>query len=314
MLERPTLILSGRDIAEIQVYFDIARANGTYLHLKETISLLYPDASEQEFLEAWRKASTLSERFEIRSGLILSKNECMTESMESYVEDRRRQADRNLKHAAMFVRLDGSQDVRVFSVSGSTSYGSASKQDDLDFFCITQKDSLWLFLTRSLLLARVFRFLNGDSPDLCFCCNMDEGYAEQLFNERKDALFARDALKVCVIQGSRFYNNLLQINSWISKYSPELYRTKVDPNAIATTSPSNQEPNIIMKVANLFLYSTIGNYLRLKANLRKRKLAREGVGRRLVSYKIGKDCCIYESAHYMQLRLMYAHLDKIEDA
>ena len=125
--ERSTLILSGRDVAEIQLFCDVARANGTYLYLKEAISLLYPDASEQEFLEAWSKASSLSERFEIRSGLILSKNEDMAELPESYVEDRRRRTDRNLEYAAMFARLDGGQDVRVFSVSGSTSYGSASK-------------------------------------------------------------------------------------------------------------------------------------------------------------------------------------------
>lgn len=310
--ERLSLIFSGQDVAEIQVLCDVASANGTYLHLKEAISLLYPDASEQEFLEAWSKASSLSERFEIRSGVITNRNENMMELMESYVEDRRRRADRNLEYASKFVRLDGGQDVRVFSVSGSTSYGSVSEQDDLDFFCITQKDSMWLFLTRSLLFARVFRFLNGDSPDLCFCCNMDEGFAEQLFHERRDALFARDALKVHVIQGSKFYNNLLRINSWISRYFPELYRAKVAPNAIATTLSSNEEPNIVMKVANLFLYGTVGNYLRLKANLRKRRLAREGVRTRLVSYKIGKDCCIYESGHYLELKHLYARLSTTE--
>jgi len=173
---------------------------------------------------------------------------------------------------------------------------------------------MWLFLTRSLLFARVFRFLKRDSPSLCFPCSMDEGFAEKLFNGTRDALFARDALKVHVIQGAQFYNNLLRTNGWLSKYFPELYRAKVEANSITTTSPSNQEPSIIRKVANLFLYSTVGNYLMLKANLRKRRTAKEGVRARIVSSRIGKDCCIYESAHYIEMRHMYARLSKTESS
>lgn len=312
--KRSALTLSDRDVAEIQVFYDVARANGTHLYLKEAISFLHPEASEQEFLKAWSKCSGLSKRFEVRSGLILSRAENETKFMESYVEDKRRRAARNLEFAEAFARLAGGHRVRVFSVSGSSSYGSVSEQDDLDFFCITQKDSMWLFLTRSLLFARVFRFFNRDSPDLCFSCVMDEAFAEELFNQTRDALFARDALKTYVIQGSQFYNNLLQTHIWISKYFPKQYRARVEANASSIAASRHQEPNTISKIANLLLYYTVGKYLRTKANLKNRTLQKDGTRPRLFTAKIGRDCCIYESVHYIKLRHIYARLSETENS
>ncbi len=306
------LMLSEQDVAEIQLFCDVASANGTHLSLKEAISLLRPDASEQELLEAWGRTRGLSMRFEIQSGFILEKSEeRWINQLEAYEEKRAQRAKRNLYYAARFARFYGDNEARVLSVSGSSSYGSVSAEDDLDFFCITQQDTMWFFLTRSLILARVFRLLRRESPSLCFSCVMDERFAQRKFNKARDALFARDALNAHVIHGSYFYNHLLRQNSWLSEYFPKLYRTRVEASTASPLLKYQQGPNIIMKAVNLCLYHTVGRYLRLKAEIGNRRLTKEGRLALLFTAMIGKDHCIFESVRYASLRKKYQQIQRL---
>lgn len=308
--------LTNRDLNEIELFYEIAKANGARLSLNEAISLLRPEVTEEEFASALRFRNHSREGFELQSGLLIPKSEARIEAyqLEAFEQERRRRAGRNLFFASKFADFSEGGEERVVSVSGSSSYGSVAIGDDLDFFCITQRDALWLFITRLLILARVFRAFNRDSPSLCFSCMMDESYAKKAFRTIRDGLFARDALNVSIIRDYGFYNKLLRDSLWLSEYYPKLYRQRVSSNEIETWQKTSEKTNLFLRFANLFLYEMIGSYLRLKAHLGNRKLTRDGREPLLFTAKIGKDHCIYESVRYSELRRLYARLRRSTEA
>lgn len=307
-------ILSEYDISEILLFCDIARANGAHLSLTEAASLLRPNITEEEFVVALRQAAALTGSFKLQSGLILLRDDFRRAAVDlaSYEAERRRRAERNLRYAFNFAAFSRLGESRVLSVSGSSSYGSASAGADIDFFCITLRESMWLALTRSLILARVFRLLRKDSPNLCFSYVIDENFAHKEFSENRGALFARDALNATVVLGADYYNQLLRDNGWLSEYFPKLYKERLASAVTSATPRSRREPNIVAKAANLFLYYTVAKYLRLKAALGNRILTKEGRLALLFDAKIGRDHCIYESVRYRDLRRLYAQLDRIK--
>ncbi len=308
-----TSALTDRDIDDIQLLYQIARANGAHLSLNEAVSLLHSDVSEEEFALALNSSNGVKGSLRLQAGFIVSMDEAGEERLEveSFEREARKRAERNLAFAFEFADFGRGELARVLSVSGSSSYGSVSSGDDLDFFCITPSETLWLFITRLLILGRVFRAVKRNSPNLCLSCMMDEGYAGSVFRTTRDGLFARDALNISIIRGHDFYNKLLRESAWLSEYYPKLYRQRVSLSKPPHPLNSHGEPNVVLKVVNLFLYRLVGGYLRLKAYLGNRRLTRDGRYSLLFTAKIGTDHCIYESVRYSKLRRLYSKLGRL---
>lgn len=301
--------LTDRDVTDIQLLFEIARVNGARLSLIEAVSLLRPEISKEDIASALNDMNGLNKHLRLQSGLFFAKEEALAEASEVEAMELRRMslAERNLAFAFDFAAFSGGAAARVFSVSGSSSYGSISSGDDLDFFCITPSETLWLFITRQLILARIFRAFNQDTPSICLSCMMDEGYARRSFKLTRDALFARDALHVSIIHGHDFYGNLLRESAWLSEYFPKLYRERLSGSR-AHPAQSHGDPNVFTVFVNQFVFRFVGNYLRLKAYLSNRRLTRDKRNALLFTAKIGKDHCIYESVRYSDLRPLYSRL------
>ncbi len=300
--------LTEQDINDLQLFSQIALSNGTHLSLSDAVSLLRPEISEQEVALALSSSNDLRNLFRINDGLILSRDATVEGfGMESYDLEKKR-AERNLAFAFMFADFSHGELSRLLSVSGSSSYGSVPAWGDLDFFCVAQRDTLWLFITRLLILVRVFRAIRPDSPNLCLSCMMDESYARRAFSTVRDPLFARDALNISVIRGRDFYDKILGEATWLSEYFPKLYRQRISTNKIQGVSLAREKPHTFLKFANLFLYRLVGSYLRLKAYLANRRLTRDGRDPLLFTAKIGADHCIYESVRYSKLRQLYSRL------
>lgn len=304
--------LTDRDVSDVQLLFEIARLNGARLSASEAVSLLRPGVSKEDITLALNHMNHLNRPLELRADLFISKDEAREEAaeMEALEHQRRMWAERNLAFAFDFAAFSGGDSARVFSVSGSSSYGSVSSGDDLDFFCITPTETLWLFITRLLIFARVFRAFKKDSPSLCLSCMMDEDFARRTFRMTRDGLFARDALSVSIIQGHSFYGNLLSESVWLSEYFPKLYQQRLSANGPHPVPNPCKEPSGLLTFANKFVYHFVGNYLRLKAYIGNRRLTRHRRDKLLFTAKIGTDHCIYESVRYSELRRLYSRFGR----
>jgi hypothetical protein len=299
----------GGDFADqINVLYDVAKENGSPLSVEQVLSLLPDELSPERLEEVLLSTPGLNERFEIKSGLIFERQTHSNEqisSVNAYLESEGR-SRRNFGWARQFVTLARYTPSEMISVSGSNSYFSASTSDDIDLFCVTEADSLWLFVTKSLLLARLFRWTRSGSPPLCFSCVMDSRYAELMFSRPQDALFARDALTARVVHGSGIYGSLLQKSTWMGNYFKRPYSSRLSlfmplPGDFSRKTKSTR------KLTNLFMYSVVGSYIRVKSFLLNRRLSKQNKSAIFLA-KLGPDHLIYESRRYLNLRSLYSQI------
>ncbi len=302
-----TAQLSDQLILEIQLLSSIARTNGSHISLRDIATLTSTSFSERELEEAWSSNPTLSSAYEVKQDRVLERRNRSTAELLGEI---REESEKQIRAAEYITFARGFQSwckgkqSKLLSVSGSTSYLSPSRTDDLDFFAIARQDSLWIFLTRALILARFFRALHRGAPRICFSYAIDEGFAEREFAPSNDPLSARDALTTLVVYGSEFYTRLLRRNSWISNYFPRLYRQRTGNSGLEAEldrTPSSTG----RKFLNLLLFYIVGGYIQIRSALLNRKLLMQGKTSSIFSVKMGRDRLIFESTRYSNLRRMY---------
>lgn len=310
--------LSASLISRIRTFCDVASANGAPLSVRDLISVLPLDMTESDLTRAWESCRSLRESYTIADGIIAkmegSELRLYSPGNVQRVEERANRALSNILCATKFSSLLRNEDIIALAVSGSTSYLSASENDDLDFFLVSQTDTMWISLTRSLILARAFKFVRASAPALCFSFVSDARFAEEHFAENHNALIARDAISAQVLWGQAYYSELLRSNSWIGEYYPKLYQRRVNSSPIRLQlTRFHKEIGSIKKSINIFLFLTAGWYLQLKSRLLNRKLTKSGRFSSVFSVRIGIDHCIYESSRYRALAKMYKRLDLEKD-
>ncbi len=310
MTEEPMGFSSPTDeVSRVELLLAIARVKGSLLSAKDIDELtgLLPAGSDLRSI--WNRFPSLDSRYELQGGLLIEKHVKSSQARTETLEDsnqRKARAERYIEYAREFSFLSGKRWIRVLSVAGSTSYKATSENDDIDIFCVTEKDSLWIYLTKALLLARVFKLVRPGSPRFCFSCVLDEDYARRLFASPNDALFARDALTAQVLRGSLFYDGLLQRGGqWLSDYFPKLHGLRKAQHVGTFEDTNVTRPIVARKALNHFLFLTVGYYVRLKSILLNRKLRRAGRLDSLFRVISSPDHCIFESQSYLALRRIY---------
>jgi hypothetical protein len=310
MTEEPMGFSSTTDeISRVELLLAIARAKGSLLSAKDINELTDLLPAGADLGSIWKQAPSLDSRYEVKGGLLVERSAGNNQASSGAIDDqkwRRARAERYIEHAREFSCLSGKTWVRVLSVGGSTSYKATSENDDIDIFCVTEKNSLWIYLTKALLLARVFKLVRPGSPRFCFSCVLDEDYARKLFASPNDALFARDALTAQVLRGSLFYDGLLQRGQWLSDYFPKLHGLRKAQHAGTFEDTIVTRPSSAQKAINHLLFLTVGCYVRLKSILLNRKLRKTGQLDSLFRVIISPDHCIFESQSYRALRRIYS--------
>jgi hypothetical protein len=310
MTEEPMGISSSTDdVSRVEILLAIARVKGSLLSTKDIDELTDLLSTGADITSIWDRTPVLDSRYELQGGLVIEKHVKSSQTRAERLDDmnqRTARAEKYIKYAREFSFLSGRRWIRVFSVAGSTSYKSTSESDDVDIFCVTERDSLWIYLTKALILARVFKLVRPRSPRFCFSCMLDEDYARRLFASPNDALFARDALTTQVLQGSLFYDGLLQRGQWLSDYFPKLHALrKVLPVQPFEETHATRR-NSGLKALNHFLFLTVGTYVRLKSILLNRELRKTGRLNSLFGLISSPDHCIFESQSYRALRRIYS--------
>ncbi len=278
-----------------------AKRSGSLVSVQELGHLLDERASESELAEAIGSIPALNSRFELREGYLTERGKDDLLMVELEARSRKR-AQVNLKYATRFLSFLRSSPFEMLAVSGSTSYGSASRSKDLDFFCVAPKGRMWVSITQGLLMARAFAIANRSAPRICLSCIMDEEFALSSFASERNPLFARDAIEAKVLRGSDVYRSLVGSARWISGFYPLAYDGIM--SAGRTAGPGS-EPSPWDRVLNSLLLASVGRYMRLKAALLNRRLRAGGRGEDVFVLRHGEDHLIYESGYYSSLRGEY---------
>ncbi len=314
MTEEPMGFTSPTDeISRVELLLAIARAKGSLLSAKDVDELTGLLPAGADLGSIWNQIPSLDSRYEVKGGLVVERRASNNQASSGAIEDqkwRRARAERYIEYAREFSSLSGKTWIRVLSVAGSTSYKAPSENDDIDIFCVTEKDSLWIYLTKVLLLARVFKLVRPGSPRFCFSCVLDEDRASRLFASPNGALFARDALTAQVLRGSLFYDGLLRRGQWLSDYFPKLHGLRKAQHLRTFEDTKVTRPTVAQKALNHFLFLTVGYYVRLKSILLNRKLRRTGRLDSLFRVISSPDHCIFESQSYQELRRIYSEFKR----
>jgi hypothetical protein len=297
------------EISRVELLLAIARAKGSLLSAKDIDELTGLLPAGADLGSIWKQTPSLNSRYEVKGGLLVERRSSNNQASSGTIDDqkwRRARAERYIEYAREFSLLSGKTWIRVLSVAGSTSYKATSENDDIDIFCVTERDSLWIYLTKALLLARVFKLVRPGSPRFCFSCVLEEDYARRLFASPNDALFARDALTAQVLRGSLFYDGLLRRGQWLSDYFPKLHGLRKAQHVGTFEDTKVTRPTAARKALNHFLFLTVGYYVRLKSILLNRRFRRTGRLDSLFRVISNPDHCIFESQSYRKLRGIYS--------
>ena len=300
--------ISEQTISEIKLLAEIARTNNSRVSIKDIATLASTDMDEAKIRSSCRNDPRLRASFDLTEDFILDRSEKHSKNylLQSF-DSRRVRANEFIRFANFFQALCRTRDTGLFSVSGSTSYYSTSPGDDLDFFTITRDGSLWFFLFKSMIFARIYRILHRECPPSCFSYAVDHSFAKKAF-AIDDPLFARDALNVIVLYGHSLYDQLLRESSWMNSYFPRLYQLKTKHGQKTVEHGSRKSLN--GQVVNSFLFLTLGRYLRVKSALANRRLQSQAKTSSLFTLKYGPDHFIFESARYLKLREIYGQLGR----
>jgi hypothetical protein len=296
---------------EIETYCRIALANGSMLTVDQLAQLIDVDASRPEIEETIRSSPLLRSKLLLRSGYVMERSQdAAPEQIQAEIEEElenHKRAVENLKTARTFA-LSLSARSTMTAVGGTNSYLSAREKDDIDLFCIAKKDTMWILMLESLARARIFGLTHKGTPPICLSFVMDERWAADEFGKPRDAMFARDLLTSKVISGRGVYNEFIRKAGWMESLFPRLYSAKLSKKPEGPEASKKGPTSVLTRVANRYLFATVGRYIVLKAWLLNRRFAKEGRIEHVFATDIGKDHLIYESNRYRMIRKMYDSL------
>jgi hypothetical protein len=295
----------------VLAYCRIAAASGALLTIKDLVELLAIDATEEELEESISSDASLASKVFVEDGLAMLTTPGSdlkgTQEAIGEAKKRRRRAIANVEAATVFARLF-SNDAVFVAVAGTNSYLSAAEGDDIDYYCITKTDGMWAFMLKALILSRIRSLVRRTSPPMCFSYVMDERQAWDSSARPKSAVHARDTLTAKVISGGSTYRAILENESWMRSYFPAVYDRR-----LGETGPRRDIYRFSRRgsrVANEWLFLTLGSYLALKAWIVNRRLAKEGRSDAIFKTWIEPGRLEYASRRYVELGKMYQAQEK----
>jgi hypothetical protein len=295
----------------ILAYCRIAAASGALLSVEDLVELLALDTTQRGLEESISSDELLKSKVLVESGHVLLAgpgSDRSTAREAAREEDRRRErALANVESARDFGRMLSKEAVFV-AVAGTNSYLSAGEGDDIDFYCITQTDSMWVFMLRSLILSRIYSIARRPEQPFCFSFVLDERQAVEELSRPKDALFARDTLTAKVLKGAEAMCPLLQKATWMRAYFPALYEHRLREWCSSGAPASSTKKG--SAVVNSWLFFTVGWYVSLRAWILNRRLTKQGRSEAVFRTRIGTGQLEYVSRRYVELGKMYQTMER----
>ena len=172
--------------------------------------------------------------------------------------------------------LDGVLPVlRSLSVTGSLAFGESSEKDDVDFFAISRRGGVWLFLFLTYVAARIRRTRPG--PVWCFNTVLEEEVAVRELSKPLGFVMAREILMARSLWGTDYYVHLLQRADWIRREIPRLYEARLGSAPPPSVSPTGAAAMPWpLRALNAAIFPFLATYLQLVGLLRNWRFRRGG--------------------------------------
>jgi hypothetical protein len=145
---------------------------------------------------------------------------------------------------------------------------------------------------------------NPSWPVLCLNRILEEDVCRDDFVVPQDALFAREALSLKVLEGFTFYRELVESAPWMEKIFPELYRRAAALDK-GRSGVARRARGRLWSVANVVAFTVLAAYLPIIGLWRNRRLVRQGNLTALYRTIIERGFFAYESRKYENLRRTY---------
>lgn len=163
---------------------------------------------------------------------------------------------------------------RCVGLTGSVAFGEPKEHDDLDFFVVTRRGAVWVFLALTYLSVR-FRSrprLQGEPLVACFNFVIDEISARAEFARPQGFQFAREALNMKMLAGESYYRELLRSAVWMATEVPQLYAEKFP----SESEPSRGSTPILVRVVNVCIFPLLATYLQFVGLVRNARAHKRG--------------------------------------
>ncbi len=135
--------------------------------------------------------------------------------------------------------------IRAIMVSGSLSKNYMDEKSDLDFFVITEKNRLWIART----IFDIYRKFFIRKENFKHYCTNYHISLERLNIDEENIFTATELCTLIPIIGEKHYVELMQSNTWIQNYFPNL---RLNPaNTIIIKNPLKKQ--ILESIINFFL-------------------------------------------------------------
>ncbi|MBI2611766.1 hypothetical protein HYW54_03420 [Candidatus Gottesmanbacteria bacterium] len=121
--------------------------------------------------------------------------------------------------------------IKLIGITGALSVDNSDKNDDIDLFIITQKNTLWTtrFLATLMLdILRVRRkpYQNEIANKICLNMFVDENHLK-IPPKEQDLYTAHEVLQMKPLwEKDNIYQKFLSQNQWVKKYLPNAYKPK----------------------------------------------------------------------------------------
>lgn len=291
--------------ARLLALVSIAAMNGSSISTAELQPLL-PSRIFEDPESVERFVATdqhLREMLQVRSGEVFPRG---AHELAVRRGAQRRLAEERVRLAESFVpRLERlCPGLELLAISGSTAFGGAEPEDDVDIFLVTSRGRMWVELLMAMAIAKLDRMGRPGTPTFCFNRVTELEPCRSVFARPGDALFAREALSLKVLHGDERFRELLRSAAWMEDHFPNLYHGAVhaDPRGISLHAESG---SAVWSLANVVGFLVLAPYLWLAGIVRNRRLRRQGNAGALFRTVVRYRFFSYESNKFEALRAQY---------
>lgn len=121
--------------------------------------------------------------------------------------------------------------IYFIGISGGLAMNNTDADDDIDFFIITKKDTIWitrlLFLVFLIFMGKWRKRTDTDAKDkICINMLLDESHIS--LSAQKDIYLAHEVVQVIpLIQRRNIYSKFIETNIWVRNFLPNVFKKKV---------------------------------------------------------------------------------------
>jgi len=143
--------------------------------------------------------------------------------------------------------------VYFIGISGALAMKNSDKDDDIDLFVITAKNSIWttrLILVIVLNFLRVYRKRNEENVSNKICLNMLVDESSLSFSkDRNDLYTAHEIAQILpIFNKNKTYEKLINSNIWITGFLPNAFSQKPVIPLISKISTINKTINCLLRI------------------------------------------------------------------